>query len=111
MSLGSSCKVEKGAGKQILKKAASERLPKEIIHRKKMGFPVPLDQWFSNDLFPVISERIRNSDLRNLIDEAYIERILRRQQEGTENHGKLIMSLLVLDTWKSTFLDSPRPVL
>lgn len=33
--------------KYILKKIAYEFLPKEVIERKKMGFPVPLNQWIS----------------------------------------------------------------
>lgn len=32
--------------KYILKKVSEEFLPDEIIYRKKMGFPVPLDNWF-----------------------------------------------------------------
>lgn len=32
--------------KYILKKIGEDFLPKEIIYRKKMGFPVPLTQWF-----------------------------------------------------------------
>ena len=32
--------------KWILKQACSDLLPNEIIHRKKVGFPVPLEKWF-----------------------------------------------------------------
>ena len=32
--------------KYILKKAYEDILPKEILYRKKMGFPVPLNNWF-----------------------------------------------------------------
>ncbi|MGL5904581.1 MAG: asparagine synthase (glutamine-hydrolyzing), partial [Cetobacterium sp.] len=34
--------------KYILKKLAYKYLPKENIERKKVGFPVPLDEWFGN---------------------------------------------------------------
>ncbi len=34
--------------KYILKKVAEKYLPNDIIYRKKMGFPVPLSQWFPN---------------------------------------------------------------
>lgn len=32
--------------KYLLKKVAEKYLPKEVIYRKKMGFPVPLNNWF-----------------------------------------------------------------
>ena len=35
--------------KYILKKAYENELPKEILYRKKMGFPVPLNNWFGGD--------------------------------------------------------------
>ena len=35
--------------KYILKKTYENTLPKEIIYRKKMGFPVPLNAWFGGN--------------------------------------------------------------
>ena len=34
--------------KYLLRKLSYKYLPKEIIERKKMGFPVPLTDWFEN---------------------------------------------------------------
>src|SRR5205823_13232882 len=36
--------------KYILKKALAGMLPREIIHRKKHGFGVPVGYWFRNSL-------------------------------------------------------------
>lgn len=36
--------------KFILKRLARGKIPEKIIRRKKMGFPVPLDKWFSDKL-------------------------------------------------------------
>lgn len=38
-------KKELKHGKKILKEVAEDYLPKEVIYRKKVGFPVPLDKW------------------------------------------------------------------
>jgi len=35
--------------KYILKKTFEEMLPKEVLYRKKMGFPVPLNRWFGGE--------------------------------------------------------------
>lgn len=34
--------------KYLLKKVSEKYLPGEVIYRKKMGFPVPLNNWFDN---------------------------------------------------------------
>ena len=36
--------------KFILKKLAEKKIPNSIIYRKKMGFPVPLNNWASKEL-------------------------------------------------------------
>lgn len=35
--------------KYILKKSYEDMIPKEVLYRKKMGFPVPLNEWFGGD--------------------------------------------------------------
>ena len=38
-------KLRGGIGKYILKRAVEDILPRDIVYRKKMGFPTPLRQW------------------------------------------------------------------
>src|ERR1017187_5161858 len=38
-------KLPGGVGKDILKRALEDILPRDIVYRKKMGFPTPLRQW------------------------------------------------------------------
>ncbi|MFQ5772144.1 MAG: asparagine synthase-related protein, partial [bacterium] len=42
----SKMKIKNATGKYLLKKLAESKLPSEVIYRKKMGFPVPLKNWF-----------------------------------------------------------------
>jgi len=42
--------------KYILRKIASKYLPVSIIKRKKVGFPVPLDEWFNGDFSNMAKE-------------------------------------------------------
>tara|TARA_B110001452_G_scaffold153368_1_gene127609 strand:+ start:1070 stop:2887 length:1818 start_codon:yes stop_codon:yes gene_type:complete len=44
----SSYSEELDVPKYILRKLSYKYLPKDIIERKKIGFPVPLTEWFSN---------------------------------------------------------------
>ena len=49
-SMPSSIKLQGMNGKYIFKKALEEVLTGSVLYRKKMGFGVPLAQWFRNDL-------------------------------------------------------------
>jgi asparagine synthase (glutamine-hydrolysing) len=46
----SSHNIEKGIGKYSLKKALEPHLPNDVLYRKKMGFAVPLANWFRGPL-------------------------------------------------------------
>ncbi len=46
--------------KYLLRKIANKYLPDEIVHRKKVGFPVPLTKWFNN-LEKIAVDRLENA--------------------------------------------------
>lgn len=53
--------------KYILKRAAEDYLPENIIYRKKVGFPVPFELWFENDKTWDLDERIfKTKDISSL---------------------------------------------
>lgn len=96
-------------GKYILKKAAEPYLPYDIIYRNKMGFGVPLDYWFRNELKDfaydiLLSEKAVN---RGYFDVDYIRSILDRHQLNTgESWHYLIWNLLFLELWHLKFIDA-----
>ena len=49
-SLPGNYKVREGTTKYIAKKTLATRVPKEILYRKKTGFPVPYESWLRGDL-------------------------------------------------------------
>lgn len=56
--------------KYILKKIAESYLPNEVIYRKKMGFPVPLTEWFPS-LIETAKKELFNAEWikKDMIDE------------------------------------------
>lgn len=54
-------KFEGGHMKHLLKSTFGKTLPHEIIHRRdKMGFPVPLKEWFSGELRQDVTDIFEN---------------------------------------------------
>lgn len=92
--------------KYILRRAMRNRLPKEILSRSKMGFPVPVGTWlrgrFSHltDEY-ILSERARN---RGIFDIDWVRALIARHQAG-ENHAERLWMLINFEIWQRRFLD------
>ena len=50
--------------KRVLKAAVADIVPKEILHRPKRGFGVPLDRWFRDDLHGYVGSTLGARDAR-----------------------------------------------
>jgi len=75
--------------KYLLKKAFKDYLPKEIIERNKIGFPVPLDNWFKGD-FKAYAKRI-------LLDKRTIKRGIFNKEYLIS--GKIFEELSGINIW------------
>jgi asparagine synthase (glutamine-hydrolysing) len=97
-----------GEGKYLLKKVMERYLPRDIIYRKKRGFPVPIAKWFRTDL----GEEVRailldsRSTRRNYFRKGYIEGILDRHRAGREDLSRRILQLLTLELWHQKYIDA-----
>ena len=103
-SLPSGVKLDSGNGKAILKSIMKGRVPDEIISRKKMGFPVPVGNWFGADLFEKVKSYLSSSFVLDYIDKASMESLLNDHFNKVEDNSKLIMSLLVIGKWHDMYL-------
>jgi len=68
--------------KYILKKTFEKHLPKEVLYRKKMGFPVPLNRWFGGE-FNAYAKSILLSKKaigRGMYNADYIKTVLDSEQ-------------------------------
>ena len=50
--------------KHILKKAYEDMIPNEVLYRKKMGFPVPLNNWFGGHFNEYAKEVLLSKEAR-----------------------------------------------
>ncbi|TQK63054.1 asparagine synthase (glutamine-hydrolysing) [Brevibacillus sp. AG162] len=97
-------KFQSGKSKNILKQAVKNHVPDEIINRKdKMGFPVPLNEWYQKDLNGFIKEilldpRTANRGYYNVTE---IEQILSKQTK----FSRVMWGLLCLELWFREFID------
>lgn len=98
--------------KYLLKLVARRLLPDRVIDRPKMGFGVPLDQWFRGPLRDFAHDVLLGSRCRSrgLLQVAAIERLLHEHETRTQNWHYHLWNLLVLELWHQTFIDAKPTV-
>jgi asparagine synthase (glutamine-hydrolysing) len=101
-------KIAHGKGKQILMKAIGDRLPAEILTRKKMGFAVPLSAWFRDSLQELLWDHLTSPRFlqRGIVSESFLRHLLAEHQSGRRDNHQWLWSLLMLEMW---FEKSGRP--
>jgi len=104
-------KIRNGVGKYIFKRAVEDLLPRDIIHRKKMGFPTPLRRWFSapeaEDLLAGLEDR--NGFLASYLDLSEVRSVLARHRAGLEDATDRLWRLLNLNLWGMIFFGASVP--
>jgi asparagine synthase (glutamine-hydrolysing) len=79
-----------------------KRLPREIIDRPKMGFPVPVSRWLQDEQFARWAAEFltgRDARISRLFQPGEIQRHLRLAAAGDASVGDNCWLLLVLETW------------
>jgi asparagine synthase (glutamine-hydrolysing) len=108
-SFPTSMKIRGRTGKYIMKRYAETLLPREIVHRPKRGFPVPLAAWMHGPVGRMAKDVLfdRRTRERGIFHVPYLEELFRRHDAGKEDYSRNIWALLVLETWMRTFIDAP----
>ena len=102
-------KLPQGARKRLLKDIAEPWLPASIIHRRKVGFAMPLGDWLRTGGY--LSERVQglrsgDSFVRRFVRPGAVDRLIHEHQERQADHTGILWSLLSLEVWADTFLGS-----
>ena len=73
-----------------------DKLPNEILNRKKQGFEVPLREWFKDKEF----DNVLNTNYSpTAFNTPMIKRLIKENKRGQFDHGTLLWRLLLLQRW------------
>ncbi len=91
--------------KAILRTAMRDILPREILGRPKVGFRVPINEWFRGPLRTFLRDHISgpHSLASELCDRHEIEKLLAEHEQGRQNHEKLLWTLVNLELFQKHF--------
>ena len=99
-------KLRGNTTKWILREAMKGILPNEILDRPKMGFPVPVGNWFRGEFKHIVDEYVLGSRAmdRGIFDGDYVRSLVAAHDAG-ENHDERIWSLVNFEIWQRGFID------
>ena len=100
-SLPDSYRVKGFSTKWILRRAGRSLIPDAILERPKVGFRVPVNQWFRTRMRDYLLEHLagRESKTRSYYDPQVLDRVVADHLDGRQNHEKLLWALLNLEIW------------
>lgn len=106
-SLPANLKVRGFITKYLAKRALREKVPTEILRRKKVGFPVPYDAWMRNELRDWVQDILldRKTLERGYFNRKCVEDLIEHDRKF-HSSPKEILSLVSLELWHRSFVDS-----
>jgi asparagine synthase (glutamine-hydrolysing) len=99
--------------KGVLRDAYRDAIPASILERKKTGYSPPVRGWLRGPLRELLHDRVLSArtQQRGMWNAAVVERLLRENDNGIEDHAMRLWALLVFEEWARVFIDEwdPRP--
>ncbi len=98
----------RGTKQKYIFKKLGERIgvPKEVLHRRKQGFALPLDRWMRSDLKDLIVSILLDSTTlsRGYFNSEGIRRLLDEHFQERRDHSPRIWRFLMFEFWQRNFL-------
>ena len=99
-------------GKMVLTETFRDLIPADIQTRKKMGFGVPIDHWFRNELKPLLHDVLLSQRCldRGLLNANEVRRLVEQHTSSKFDHAYRLWNLLCLELWQRMYLDEAPPL-
>ncbi len=107
MKISGKLKYKHKQSKYILKKAAEDYLPKDIIYRPKASFGAPIRSWMSGELRPLVDELLNETavDQRGIFNYQCIRKLIDNDRKGVEDNAYRLYMLITMELWFRQYID------
>jgi asparagine synthase (glutamine-hydrolysing) len=105
-----SLKIRGKEQKYIFKRAVEDLLPREIVYRRKMGFPTPVRDWLRQEQAAPILDRLLRSEglVGEYLRPEAVDSLVERHRAGLEDGTDRLWRLINLELWGDIFLRGHR---
>ena len=103
-------KVQNRTGKYLLKRLAEKYFPREFVHRKKMGFGIPVAKWLRGELRSHVQSLILDASIMEPLHMPTIraswQRLLAADGAASEAEAGRVWALLMYAQWRSMEMET-----
>jgi asparagine synthase (glutamine-hydrolysing) len=101
LTVPASMKLRGGVGKYVLRKAVEPMLPAGALSRQKLGFQMPLADWFVGGFNDFARDAWRSSGVADsgILDRLGVERLFDEHLAGRADHGRTLYSIAMFSCW------------
>ncbi|MDV2428428.1 asparagine synthase (glutamine-hydrolyzing) [Corynebacterium tuberculostearicum] len=99
-------KISHGTTKYALRKAMEQIVPAHVLHRKKLGFPVPMRHWLAGDeLYGWAQDTIDESQTEDIFNKKEVLEMLKEHRDGVSDHSRRLWTVLSFMIWHGIFVE------
>ncbi|HCS58495.1 MAG TPA: asparagine synthase (glutamine-hydrolyzing) [Gordonia polyisoprenivorans] len=99
-------KIAHGTTKYALRKALEQIVPPHVLHRKKLGFPVPIRHWLAGgEMYDWAHETISHSQTEHLLNKPAVLAMLAEHREGAVDNSRRLWTVLIFMVWHAIFVE------
>ena len=98
--------------KFILKRLAEPYINNKIIYQKKIGFPMPIKEYFASKKAEIFWEFLRSKKAKEIgfYNFAYIENLIKNHKENLQDNSRSLWTILNLELWFRIFIDKQADI-
>lgn len=97
-------RIKDGTTKYILRKAVEDIIPAHVLHRKKLGFPVPIRFWLKDEMYDWACDIINESPTDKYFDKQYFLKLLEDHRKGVRDNSRKLWTILTFMTWYQQYI-------
>jgi len=99
-------KITRATTKFALRRALEPIVPAHVLHRPKLGFPVPIRHWLrSGELLDWAHATVAASGADEWVDASAVRAMLDEHRSGTSDHSRRLWTVLIFMLWHAIFVE------
>jgi asparagine synthase (glutamine-hydrolysing) len=114
LTVPTNLKLRGNVGKYVLRRAVEPWLPPQVPSGRKLGFQMPLADWFVGGFSDFAYEAWTSSGAADAgyLDPAAVRSVFEEHRQGRANHGRLLYALAMFSCWwkDQRLASQPNPV-
>ena len=101
----SSLNIAHKTTKYILREAAKNFTPSNVLSRPKLGFPVPLRFWLKDELHDWALKIIREAQVDEYINKKFVYKLFNEHVTGKRDNSRKIWTILTFMVWHQVYVE------